>query len=159
MIIEQWAARWGINPDAIDDLKLRIGLEPFEAPRAAGAPDSESAAQALVQLEASHARIRLWRNNNGATYTPEGKMVRYGLANVSKAVNKRIKSSDLIGIRPLHIEQRHVGTVVGQFIAREMKRPGWHYTGTDREVAQLKFLNLVLSMGGDAAFATGPGTL
>lgn len=159
MIIEQWAARWGINPDAIDDLRLRIGLEPFEAPRATGAPDSESAAQALVQLEASHAGIRLWRNNSGATYTPEGKMVRYGLANVSKAVNKRIKSSDLIGIRPLQIEPRHVGTVVGQFIAREMKRPDWRYTGTDREVAQLKFLNLVLSMGGDAAFATGPGTL
>ena len=159
MIIEAWARHWGINPDAIADLQLRIGLEPFEAPRATGAPNSESAAQASVQLEASHVSIRLWRNNVGATYAPGGQLVRYGLANTSPAVNKRIKSSDLIGIRPVIIRPDHVGTVVGQFIAREMKRPDWKYTGTDRERAQLKFLKLVLSMGGDAAFATGPGTL
>ena len=159
MIIEAWARHWGINPDAIADLQLRIGLEPFEAPRATGGLDNESAAKAAVQLEASHVSIRLWRNNVGAAYTPDGKLVRYGLANVSTAVNKRIKSSDLIGIRPVIIRPDHVGTVVGQFIAREIKRPGWKYAATDHEAAQLKFLNLILSMGGDAAFATGPGTL
>lgn len=73
-----------------------------------------------------------------------GRVVRFGLANDSPAVNKRIKSCDLVGIRPN-----------GQFWARECKPAAWHYTGTEREQAQLRFIELVNSMGGDAAFTTG----
>jgi hypothetical protein len=65
------------------------------------------------------------------------------------------KSSDLIGIRPVSFGGCHFG----QFVARECKAPGWEYTGTLREKAQLNFLEFIASMGGDACFCTGEGTL
>jgi len=158
MTLTDWACKWGINPDAIADLQALL-TEPPEQPKIKALPDTEAEAQKLVQMEASTLRMRLWRNNVGAAMTDDGRLVRYGLANVSKAVNARIKSSDLIGVRPLLIEPRHVGTIVGQFTAREIKAPGWKFGATPREAAQQRFLELVLSLGGDAAFATGPGTL
>ena len=121
--------------------------------------ESESAVQVRVRLEASQKGCRLWRNNVGVLRDERGVPVRYGLANETKAMNQKIKSSDLIGIRPLVITQEMVGMTVGQFVAREIKAEGWKYTGTDREKAQLRFLELVLSLGGDAAFANSEGSL
>ena len=120
---------------------------------------SESGAQSEIRLEASQCGARLWRNNVGATYTPAGQFIRYGLANDSPALNAAIKSADLIGIRPILITPEHVGRVIGQFISREVKKPGWKYTGTDRERAQLAWAQLIVELGGDACFATGRGTL
>ena len=74
-------------------------------------------------------------------------------------MNDAIKSSDLIGIRPVVITEQHVGTVIGQFVAREIKAGDWKYRGSAREKAQGKFLELVASLGGDAAFANKEGTL
>jgi hypothetical protein len=104
---------------------------------------SESAAQTEVRIAASHAGWRLWRNNVGAGMV-DGQFLRWGLCNDSNTINKRIKSSDLIGIKP-----------GGQFVAREVKQPGWRYRGTEREEAQLRFIEVVVAMGGDAKFTTG----
>lgn len=121
--------------------------------------DSESAIQSLLRLEASQKGCRLWRNNVGALYTKEGNFIRYGLANESSAINKVIKSADLIGIRPIKITPDMIGKTIGQFLSREIKKPNWKYTGNSREQAQLAWINLINSLGGDACFATGEGTI
>lgn len=138
-MLNAWASKWGIPPAAIADLIASVSIlaEP-------GASGSEADVQARVRLSASKAGIRLWRNNSGVAQDEMGRVVRFGLCNDSARMNETIKSSDLIGIGP-----------TGQFIAREVKAPGWKFTGTKREQAQLKFINLVNAMGGDAKFISG----
>lgn len=119
---------------------------------------AEAYVQSQIRLEAARKGIYLWRNNCGAGTLDNGSFIRWGLANESEAVNKVIKSADLIGIRRLVITPEMVGQTVGIFVSREAKAADWHYTGTDREVAQLKWLTLINSYGGDAKFVTGPGS-
>lgn len=120
---------------------------------------TESSVQAHVRLEAAKLGIPLWRNNVGVLLDARGVPVRFGLANDSPAVNARIKSADLIGIRPVLVTPEMVGTTLGVFVSREIKTAGWRYTGTAREQAQQRWIDLVRSYGGDADFATGPGSL
>lgn len=122
--------------------------------------ESEAAVQARVRVEASRKGMRLFRNNVGAFTDPEsGQFVRFGLANDSKQLNAVLKSGDLIGVRPRVVHPGDVGRLIGQFVSREVKRGGWRYAGSPREVAQLNWVNLVNSLGGDAAFCTGEGSL
>ena len=109
----------------------------------------------LVRLRASQRGDRLWRNNNGAGTLSNGSFVRWGLANETEAMNRSLKSSDLIGIRPVTITPEMVGRTIGQFVSRECKRSGWKYRGTPRELAQKAWIDLVNTLGGDAAFTTG----
>lgn len=120
---------------------------------------SESGISSDIRLEASQLGYRLWRNNVGAAHTSTGQFIRFGLANDSTQLNRVIKSADLIGIRPILITPAHVGMTIGQFISREVKKPSWKYTGTERERAQLAWAELVNSLGGDACFTIGRGTL
>lgn len=157
MNLQQWAIRHQISLTALDELREDVlGLS--------GTPDavdgmSEEATQSHVRLEGTQVGGRLWRNNVGALLDERGVPVRYGLANDSKRANEVLKSSDLIGVVPRRVTQEMVGTRVGIFTAREMKPGGWVFTGTPREVAQLNFIKLVNTLGGDACFATGRGTL
>ena len=64
---------------------------------------------------------RLLRNNSGAFKTPEGRWIRFGLGNISKEHNKRYKSADYIGIKPVLITPDMVGTTIGQFASVELK--------------------------------------
>jgi len=157
MNLTEWAIKHQVPYAAVEDLRRSFGMVTDPAATVAG--ESEVAVQNRVRLEASRNGCRLWRNNVGATYTDDGSFLRYGLVNDSQQMNAKIKSSDLVGIKPLLIKPEHVGSIIGVFLAREIKEGGWVYTGTDREAAQLKFLKLVASLGGDAAFATGEGTI
>ncbi len=117
---------------------------------------SEAKVQQDAQLEASYGGGRLWRNNSGAYLDRRGVQVRYGLGNVSKKVNKRVKSSDLIGITPVRIVPAMVGKVVGVFTAVECKKQGWKFNPkNDDEVAQEHFHDIVRGLGGLAKFEAG----
>lgn len=147
--LTEWAIKHNVSHAALAELYAEWGLEgtlPFGG--AIPGRGSEAAVQQAVRLEATRAGCRLWRNNVGAGTLEDGSWLRWGLANDSPGVNKVLKSSDLIGIR-------HDGV----FMAREVKPAGWRYSGTEREVAQLNFIKLVTRLGGDACFATGPGTI
>lgn len=156
MVLDEWARRWNISGAALADLRVAIGIGDQ---RHAAEGLSEAGVQSRIRLEATVKKCRLWRNNIGATITPDGSFVRYGLANDSAAINSRIKSADLIGIRPVTITGAHVGMIIGQFLSREVKASRWRYTGTAREQAQLRWAELILALGGDAGFATGEGSL
>ncbi len=157
MNLAAWAIRWKIPYAAVDDLRREMGLINTDPPLVPG--QSESAVQSLVRLEASRYGARLWRNNVGAGYLDNQSFIRWGLANDSERINQQIKSSDLIGIRPVLIGPEHLGQTLGVFLSREVKSAGWQYTGTARERAQLKWVELINSLGGDACFATGIGTI
>lgn len=152
-----WAIKWDISLEAIEDLQKEIGT--INTTVVAQDGESESAIQARIRLEGSGKGILLMRNNVGVLKNKDGIPVRYGLANDSAAINKKIKSSDLIGINPILIKQHHVGSILGQFISREVKSEKWRYSGNENEMAQLKFMEIIISHGGDAAFTTRVGTL
>jgi hypothetical protein len=159
MNLYHWAMRWQIPIAAVKELEQEIGCGLPQPISADLAGQSESAVLTRVRLEASKKGLRLWRNNVGALRDEKGNFVRFGLANESAAVNEVVKSGDLIGIRPLLITPGHIGMTIGQFVSRECKPPDWVFRGTDREMAQQAWALFVASMGGDAAFCTGEGTL
>lgn len=160
--INEWALRHQITPQALQELQELLSKPAFPATEPRLPPGtSEARAQQEVRLEASKRGLRLWRNNVGAYSEshPPSPGTRWGLANESAAVNKAVKSSDLIGITPVTITPGHVGRILGVFTSIEMKRPGWVYKGNDHEAAQLAWLQLVVSLGGFAMFATDPAHL
>lgn len=148
--LQQWAAQWGIPAVALADLQRRL-TEPFAV---VVRGTSEAAVQTQVRLDAARAGIPTWRNNVGVLLDKRGVPVRFGLANDSSAVNKRFKSADLIGIKPVTVTPQMVGSVIGQFWSRECKHAGWTYRGDDHEQAQQRWATLVQAHGGDAGFAS-----
>ena len=157
MNLNQWAIKWGVPFAAVEDLRSEMCAVNTDVEITTG--ESETAVQSRIRLEASRKGARLWRNNLGAVETVDGRFIRYGLVNDSKAMNEKLKSSDLIGIKPVVIIPEMVGWTIGQFVAREIKPERWQYSATKREKAQLKFLQLIMALGGDACFAVGEGTL
>jgi hypothetical protein len=116
---------------------------------------SEAGVQARVRLAASQAGMRVWRNNVGAVHDPLKNIhVRFGLANDSPQMNDKLKSADLIGIRPRLIGPSDVGTTIGQFVSFEVKHAGWRWRGDEHEQAQAAWAALVISLGGDARFVS-----
>lgn len=141
-MLDAWAARWGVSDQAMADLRELLGASDRTPTNRAAS--NERIVSDRVRLVWAQRGAAIWRNNVGATLTATKQMIRYGLANDSHAMNQHIKSSDLIGIKPN-----------GQFLARECKASNWKYQGTEREQAQLRFITLVVSLGGDAKFTTG----
>lgn len=118
-------------------------------------PEARSSQE--VKLRASgHWHCKLFRNNSGMLYNRDGVPVRYGLGNISKKVNAKVKSSDNIGWTPVLITPEMVGKVIPVFTAFEDKTPKFkikeQYREGSREAAQLKFINIVKQAGGIAGF-------
>ena len=132
---------------------VELDVEPSE--NATG----EHKVQDDARLLASQMGWRLFRNNKGVLPDARGVPVRFGLCNETAALGKRLRSSDLIGIRPVVITPDMVGSTIGQFVAREIKKAGWKYKGTKHEEAQLRFGELVIGLGGDFKFWNGEGDL
>ncbi len=108
----------------------------------------ESEIQAAIRAE--HPGI-LWRNNVGALRSSTGQWIRFGLANDSPAMNRNVKSADLIGITPVIITPEHVGKTLGVFTSVECKSSNWKYRNNDKHTAaQMKWLEIVISYGGYA---------
>ncbi len=140
-IVHQWAAEWGIPPDALADLQARL------APPAPVTPAAslvrETAVLNAVRLEAGRRGWRLFRNNVGAMQDKTGRVVRYGLANESKQMSAAVKSADLIGWTPS-----------GQIVSLEIKAPGAR-TDPERLAAQERWRDLVIACGGIGLIVSG----
>ena len=146
--LTRWAIRHHVGVDAIAELRAMLTTG---ATSEAGSNGSEARVASAVTLEAGRrGDIVLWRNNVGACKTDDGRMIRYGLANVSKAMNERIKSADLIGVYRRVITQDDVGRVIGQFLSVETKREGWKPSNSQRDTAQAAWASGVVAWGGVA---------
>lgn len=108
-----------------------------------------------IQIDGPNHECFLMRNNSGACIDETGRLVRYGLGNISKAHSTRIKSSDLIGITTITITPDMVGKKIGVFTAVEVKKESWNIDKKldARETAQSAFVNWVRQRGGFAGFA------
>jgi len=154
--LTRWAIKHGVTEAALAELHdVVLGTDAPSDAEAVAADKSEAWAQSRVRIEFNASGGRAWRNNVGVLTDDRGVPVRFGLANDSAAINHVLKSGDLIGIKPRIVTPDMLGQLIGQFWSREVKKPGWKYTGTPREVAQLAWVNLVLRHGGDAKFTTG----
>lgn len=146
-----WAQRHNVSATALAELSGLLGAAALAAGPGAG---SEGRVQSLVRLAAPGLGFRLFRNNVGVLKNEQGTPVRYGLANDSKALNRQLKASDLIGWRRLPITAAMVGSCVAQFSSFECKPGGWTYRGDDHEQAQLRWGSLVAADGGYFRFVT-----
>lgn len=156
-MLKEWAKQYAIGPAAYEALlEILQGGVPASTPSTAGT--SEARVQSEVRLEAARCGVWLTRNNVGVLRDANGRPVRYGLANESKAQNSHIKSGDLIGFWPRVIVANDVGKTIAQFVSRECKAGDWRYKGDAHELAQTRWATFINSHGGDAAFASGPGT-
>lgn len=119
---------------------------------------SESQVQAEARLAAARLGWHLWRNNNGVLKDESGRPVRYGLANDSKALNKVVKSADLIGGTPTLITADMVGQTLLVFTSVEVKEESFHEPRSaaerERYEAQLAWAKLINSLGGRAYIVT-----
>lgn len=146
MDLEAWRAKWNIPDAALKELAELATV------RTDDGSQTEAGVMSRARQRLSRQGVVIMRNNVGVCQDSTGRYIRYGLANESKKVNESIKSSDLIGIEPVQVVQEMVGGVIGRFVAYECKHPGWKYTGTDREKAQLAFLKIIASKGGTGRF-------
>lgn len=150
--LAEWQTRWGIPEAAMRELAGVPVLEPITTDKPL---TTEAGVQASVRLKTARAGWHMFRNNRGAFQDQTGRWIRYGLANDSKTLGDRLKSHDLIGWRPYVVQLDDVGKTIAQLVSLEIKPPGWRYTGTEREQAQLRWLTLVNASGGHSMFTTG----
>ena len=164
MTYREWANKY---PEAAKDLIAVTAPAATVPPSRAARGEGE--AQQNARLSIADQGAYSWRNNVGATPAVEQhtcpkcrftfrikkQPVRYGLANESEKINKRVKSSDLILAIPRVIRPIDVGTTIAQFGAVEVKAPGVKVNGKGREGPQNAWISLINRIGGYACFSNG----
>ena len=156
MILDMWAQRWGITPEALADLRASYLGQHKQRAATVSQSMSEASVSQRTELNFSGMGGILWRNNVGVLQDDRGVPIRYGLANTSKKINKVTKSGDLIGCYPVVIRPEHVGRTFGLFTSIETKRAGWKWKGDAHELAQANWGEIVVSLGGVAMFLNDP---
>ena len=153
MTYNLWAQR---HPQAARELEDMLAVVQTDE---SSNDSNEAQVQQQQRFQAAQAGALLWRNNVGATpakcqnCNAKQRPVRYGLCNDSPAINSRIKSADLVGLRPVIITSEMVGTTIGQFVSVESKKQNWKFTGKGREAGQAAWAALILSKGGFATIS------
>lgn len=158
-ILNDWANRHAVTPAAMAELYLLMGhcpeltSEQLSALKGKG----ESFVQSAIRLAAPTHGYTFFRNNVGALKDERGVLLRYGLANDTAALNKVVKSHDLIGWKSFIVTQDWVGQRIAQFATRECKKPEWkgYNPADERERGQQRFAELVIAAGGEAKFTNG----
>jgi hypothetical protein len=153
--LNKWAIKNHVSEVAMKELQELFIKETLSDLILDEITGSESGVSHVLRIKASEQGAILWRNNVGAGKLENGRFIRWGLCNDTKQINERIKSADLIGIRPVKITPDMVGKTIGQFLSREVKKRGWAYQGTNHEAAQIRWCELINSFGGDASISTG----
>jgi hypothetical protein len=161
-ILNAWAIKHHVGFDALAELRQLYGHVPQVStevvPLSRG--KGETFVQSQVRLAAPAHGVMLYRNNVGAIKDERGVPVRYGLANDTAALNKVVKSADLIGWRTVDVRDLETGAPIqiAQFVSVECKKPEWpgYNPSDEHERAQQRWLEMVVGAGGFAVFANGP---
>ena len=166
MSLLEWLVKWNVPPLALKELCetcLHLGPPEDSTPEGVEAP-----VQRDLRLEAARMGKYLFRNNKGAGRMESGNFVRYGLANDSKKLSDTVKSADLIGLETIFVTMEMVleavahglpGYKVGRFLSVEAKKPGWKFSGSLEDMAQLKWATFVNDTGGRAIITNKVGVL
>jgi hypothetical protein len=148
-----WQKKHNISYAALVDLwELQ---EPFRSLSSEVGSNETPQQKAIILAGGKHGCL-LMRNNVGVAFKENGAPVRFGLGNESKRINDKVTSSDLIGSTTVLVTPEMVGSYVGVFTAIEVKKQGWSFKGTPREIRQKNFHDIVKARFGIAQFATGP---
>lgn len=156
--LTSWAIKHQVSAVALAELSAAFGHIP-ELGTEVNTSDREAVVQAKVRLLGKLRGYELHRNNVGAIKDERGIPVRYGLANDSSALNKAVKSSDLVGFKSeiwIHPET-FAPTKIARFASIECKHGGWpgYNPENPHERAQQRWHEYVVANGGISAFSTG----
>lgn len=118
---------------------------------------SETVVQQGVRLQLAKMNAIPMRNNVGVAVDETGRHIRYGLMNESAQQNKQFKSSDIVAPIPIVIQPHHVGKLLSVLGVFECKKTDWVFRPSDeRAAAQLRFIELMRSIGCIGGFVTEP---
>lgn len=154
--LSDWANDWCVSDDALSALYQIMGFKPDTPVELDG--KNEAYVQSAVRLAAPMHGYLLGRNNNGALPDERGVPIRFGWLNDTAALNKVMKTGDLLGCQSgwFRDYQTLEPVKVAVFAMAECKKAGWQFNPKNaHEVAQLRAINMVQAAGGIATFTTG----
>lgn len=129
----------------------------------------EAANSNRIRTSLAERGVTLWRNNRGVLLDKRGVPVRFGLANDSEPLGRKLKSGDLIGWETVLVTPEMVGEALAVLWSVEVKPDGWKPPGVGpivdgrgkltaygHFVGQKRWADLVRAAGGRAGFMIDP---